>query len=126
SKLLCPMITAPFSLSASPTISLKCSHALPIQANTSDGSSFLSAINPSSDTERPNMTFPMVFSDLCECYSTRQLPRKKQYTPREAKKLLRSYSFPTISRARFDQPKAGSRRDKRARALHAVLDRKRW
>src|SRR5205085_8321893 len=88
------MITAPQSLSASPTISWKCSHALPIHANTSDGSSFLSAINPSSDTERPNMTFPIVFSDLA--------------------------LFPRHPRALFDQPNAGSRRDKRARAPHAV------
>src|SRR5712692_3881431 len=85
-----PMITAPISLSESPTTSWNCSIALPIHANTSDGSSFLSAINPSSDTERPNMTFPMVFSDLCGCYSTRQLPRNKQYTPRDAKNLLLS------------------------------------
>src|SRR5436309_13989669 len=86
------MITAPQSLSASTTISLKCSHALPIHANTSDGSSFLSAINPSSETERPNMTFPIVFSDLA--------------------------LFPRHSRALFDQPNADSRRDKRA--PHAV------
>src|SRR5436305_11399439 len=56
------MITAPFSPSASPTTSWNCSMALPIQAKTSETSSFLSAINPSSDIERPNMTFPMMFS----------------------------------------------------------------
>src|SRR6266704_4662075 len=69
SKLLRPMITAPFSPSASPTTSWNCSMALPIQAKTSETSSFLSAINPSSETERPNITFPMMFSNLCECSS---------------------------------------------------------
>jgi hypothetical protein len=48
------------------------------------------------------------------------MPRKKQYTPRDAKKLLQSCSFPNDIRARFDQPNAGLRRDKRARELLAV------
>src|SRR5947209_16489516 len=56
------MITAPFSPSASPTTSWNCSMALPIQAKTSETPSFLSAINPSSETERPNITFPIMFS----------------------------------------------------------------
>src|SRR5437588_12453070 len=86
------MITAPFSPSASPTTSLKCSQAFPIQAKTSDTSSFLSAINPSSDTERPNITFPMVFSNLRGYYSTWQLPQK-QCTTLDRKKLLLSYSL---------------------------------
>src|SRR5438132_9182364 len=36
--------------------------ALPIQAKSSDGSPLLSAIKPSRETDRPNRTFPMVFS----------------------------------------------------------------
>src|SRR5690348_5943903 len=114
------MITAPHSLSASPTISWKCSHALPIQANTSDGSSFLSAINPSSDTERPNITFPIVFSNLRE-YILRGNRLVKNSVPPWTEKIfsyrLFSHDIRTPGR---DQPKTGSRRNKRARALHAV------
>ena len=59
---LCPIITAPVSLSVSPTISCNCSMALPIQAKSSEGSPCLSAIKPSRETDKPNKTFPMVFS----------------------------------------------------------------
>ena len=34
----------------------------------------------------------MVFSNLCECSSPRQLPRQKQSTRRDTKQLLRSCS----------------------------------
>src|SRR5438874_13713665 len=71
------MITAPVSFSCSPATSKKCSMALPIQAKTSETPSFLSAIKPSSDTERPNRTFPIVFSNLCTCSFTERLVRHR-------------------------------------------------
>src|SRR5437879_346963 len=86
------MITAPVSKSVSPTTSCNCSIAFPIQAKTCDTSPCLSAIKPSSETDRPNRTFPMVFSNLCECSPPRQPPRNKQPPRRETKQLLRSCS----------------------------------
>src|SRR5438067_5579964 len=53
------MITAPVSWNVSPTTSCNCSIAFPIQAKTCEGSPCVSAIKPSSDTDRPNRTFPM-------------------------------------------------------------------
>src|SRR6185437_13598316 len=62
SKLRWPMMTAPQSLSESPMISCRRSHASENHANTSVTSSFLPAMYPSSETERPNMTLPIVCS----------------------------------------------------------------
>src|SRR5947208_159883 len=57
---------------------------LPIQAKTSETSSCLSAIKPSSETERPNRTFPIVFSNLCECSSPKRLVRHRFQQFRQA------------------------------------------
>ena len=73
-------------------------------------STFLSAINPSSDTERPNMIFPMVFSNLRGCYSPQHLTSKSSLLPPDAKKLLRSCSFPTsVPAPGKDQPNRPAR-----------------
>src|SRR5260370_7350394 len=90
------MITAPVSFSCSPATSKKCSIALPIQAKTSETPSFLSAIKPSSDTERPTRTFPMVFSNLCECSSIQRLLRHRFHKFRHALlATLHSFFHPT-------------------------------
>src|SRR6266404_466633 len=94
------MITAPVSLSCSPATSKKCSIALPIQAKTSETPSFLSAIKPSSDAERPNRTFPMVFSNLCGCSSIQRLLRHRFQQFREALVgIIDSFFHPTLERA---------------------------
>src|SRR5258708_14233977 len=93
------MITAPVSLSCSPATSKNCSIALPIQAKTSETPSFLSAIKPSSDTERPNRTFPMVFSNLCGCSSLQRLLRHRFQQFREALvAFIDSFFHPTLQR----------------------------
>src|SRR5258707_11224172 len=94
------MITAKVSLSCSPETSKKCSIALPIQAKTSETPSCLSAIKPSSDTERPNRTFPMVFSNLCECSSIQRLLRHRFQQFREALVgIIDSFFHPTLKHA---------------------------
>src|SRR5215472_7612125 len=70
------MITAPVSFSCSPATSKKCSMPLPIQAKTSLTPSFLSAIKPSRETERPKRTFPMVCSNLGGCAAPQPLVRQ--------------------------------------------------
>src|SRR6266487_3153985 len=94
------MITAPVLFSCSPATSKKCSMALPIQAKTSETPSFLSAIKPSSETERPNRTFPIVFSNLCACSSTKRLLRQRFQQFREALVgIIDSFFHPTLERA---------------------------
>src|SRR5437763_4956200 len=94
------MITAPVSFSCSPATSKKCSMELPIQAKTSETPSFLSAINPSRETERPNRTFPIVFSNLCECSSIQSLLRHRFQQFREALVgIIDSFFHPTLERA---------------------------
>src|SRR6266851_2383203 len=94
------MITAPVSLSCSPATSKNCSIALPIQAKTSETPSFLSAIKPSSETERPNRTFPMMFSHLCGYSSKQRLSRHRfQQFCQALVGIIDSFFHPTLERA---------------------------